>query len=481
MKCLIYCSKDSSGWLKKFFPDIHPLIVNILNKPLLEYFIDFCVLQNIKDIRVIKNDPNNLLEDYFKDGTQWGVNISYSLAKENDEPKKLIQKNASFCKNNDIILFYGFFFPKYEKSKVPKLDISHFQNMKINAGNNSINIIADVKDVFAIDLSKQNIVEYHELSISKLESIEDYWNINMDILKNSAEDYYLPGYNNQKNEYLGKNIVFNPHTVEFQKPLMIGDNVQIKDNCRIGEYSIVGNNVIIDSASKIEKSIIYEQSYIGSDLEIKNKIVYRDFLIDPISGSMMQIVDEYFVAAIEKNILQSSLKKLRHRFVALLLLIFGALPFFIGSFIQIFSNIKWEKKKYFISPKLQVRSLPTFRISHSNFSSRFFIRFMLDKYPLLFAVLNGKLFLIGNQLLPKNNLNAKLIPKMKSYQPALFSYSEMFLTNFDDPEFLMHEMYYSHNKNFCFQFAIFFKTLINRFFNAENYLQKFFNNKNMEK
>ena len=117
MKCIISSSADLNLWTHKFFPDIQPHLLKILNKPLIEYYIDLCVLIGIKDIRIAADSSEAELNEYLTDGTQWGVNITYALSKSGDSLKNIVNKNKGFIGNEKLLLFNNLIFVNYDKKK----------------------------------------------------------------------------------------------------------------------------------------------------------------------------------------------------------------------------------------------------------------------------------------------------------------------------------------------------------------------------
>ena len=93
MNCLIDCKEGAAGWMREFFPGAAPYMLRILNKPLLEYYVDFCWLLGIEEIRIVLYDSEIETEEYFGDGAKWGVRISYGLAHDEDSMEGILAKN----------------------------------------------------------------------------------------------------------------------------------------------------------------------------------------------------------------------------------------------------------------------------------------------------------------------------------------------------------------------------------------------------
>lgn len=468
MKCLINCIDSESSWLAKIMPGIHPHFLRVLNKPILEYFIDFCVLNGITDIRIVKSDPSSEMEKYFEEGPQKGLNISYALSRETDSISKTLLKNSRFCSSEDLLIIDGFFFLSYHRNQVEDFLSDKTTPASMQGGaKNEIYFLPKGMKFKEIDFTEAGRI-LPGYTITILDSITDYYQLCKDILYNKQENYFLPGYSSATGEFVGKNVVFNAHRTKFDKPFMIGDNVQIIDNCHISKGAIIGDNVIIDSYSTIQDSIIYNQSYLGRNLEIINKIVYKNRLIDPLDGEFIDIVDEFFISKINKVIENSFLRSL-NRLLALIGIIFGLIPFLFFWLLRPILGVKSIPQKYIKNLDDKEIILSRYLIEKPNTLNRIFIRMSIDKYPLLFKVISGKLDLVGNKLIPNDSFGKKIIGKLDMYHPGAFSYPELFATNIEDSNYEFHEIYYNHNANFKFIFKILFQHAFHRFFSVREY------------
>lgn len=110
--------------LQSVAKDIPKPMVEILNKPILEYQIESLKASGIKDIILIVGYLGEIIKGYFKDGTNWNVNIDYIV-----EDKPLGTAGALYYLKdkikNDFILIFGDLlldidwnrFMEYHKSK----------------------------------------------------------------------------------------------------------------------------------------------------------------------------------------------------------------------------------------------------------------------------------------------------------------------------------------------------------------------------
>jgi hypothetical protein len=468
-----------STWMKDIMPGLFPHYLRIVNKPLLEYFIDFCALNKIVDIRIVKSDPTSEMENYFNTGPQKGFNLSYVMGRANDSLGKVVLKNSNFCSDTDLLIINGLFFLNYHKDKIDPSVLERTEPASMYGGaKEDIYFIPKNRKFSEIDFANSQRF-FPDLDITKLESVQDYYNLSMRILKENQDDYFLPGYNNKPGEFIGRNVTFNSHRSVFKKPFMIGNDVQFYEDCHILENSIIGNHVIIDAHSTTKDCIIYDQTYLGSCLEIEKKIIYRNHLIDGISGEYINIIDQFFVSKINK-ILENELFKFTQKILALLGLIIGFIPFIIGMLLKPLSKIMFDKTEYFHDINGNTITMKRAYVEKPNIISHWFFRFALDKYLLLGKVFSGKLALVGNYPLISNSYGKLIWEQLDNYHPAVISYPEAQIANVFDNNFILHEIYYNHHSSLGLIFKIIYIFCLNRMFSIREYFENgFFSKKGL--
>ncbi|MCF7919784.1 MAG: NDP-sugar synthase [Candidatus Cloacimonetes bacterium] len=479
MKCLIYSPPEQTAWLKDFFPGVNPFNLKILNKPLLEYYIDFCVLTGIEQIRVVNTETGSDLEKYFNEGRQWGVDISYGFAKQEDNLLQVLKKNRRFCSKHDLLIIYGFQFIKYRK-QCSEYDFMQSKEIIVSQqGNCSILHFPADSDLLSFDFSdiqQQNIQQPYILPIN---SIKSYYNLNMHILSEERDSYFLPGYNNEDGVYLGKNVIDKKST-SYTKPLVLGNNIQIQMNTDIGPNVVLGDNVIIDHSTKIENSIIYEYSYIGSELEIVNKIVFKKRLIDPDNEEVMQIVDSFLVSDIQSNLFHISLLRFLNGFIALIMITLTLIPFILLFPLCRITGMKTSKENYYRNKDSAICSCISFSQPGYSLIKRLFYRFSLDIFPLYFKVIGGELLLVGNFLIPRRTSTMKHLHLMPYYQPGVYSYPGSMLHNEEHENYVNDELEYCHTRSAWLDVKIVLQSWIVRLFSEWRLIKDYLGENNFD-
>lgn len=461
MKCLIFARVEEQLWTEEYFNKTSPYLLKIVNKPLLEYFIDFCSTLQISEIRIVSNSATNDLNDYFKDGKKWGVDISYNIAKPEDSLKKVIMKNFSFCKEHDLLIISDYLFLEYDIVTVKDKRDDIIDSLKVNRCK-YVQILDKDSSIKEIEETNE-ILHSNYIAIKNLNSVTDYFQLSMDILNNRCCHYVLPGYSSEPRTYLGMNLSY-PKSVSIASPVMIGNNVRIGEMVGIGHNSIIGDNIIIGSLSNISNSIIYSDSFVGSDLEIDNKIIYHNKLISGKTGHVIIMDDDYLISGINKEKKISKFQRFIHIMIALIQVIIQTIPFIlISPFLLILHKKHNLTQIYYLSKDKKSRRIFSIDNVRKHKFIKFIKKFALDKYPYLFYVISGKMLLIGNKLFSMSNKHSKIINNLPYYQPGVYSYWESLNQSFSSEEEI-HELYYINNNRFWANIYIYCKINFLRLF-----------------
>ena len=273
-----------------------------------------------------------------------------------------------------------------------------------------------------------------------IQSIQDYFYLNLSLLKNS-QHCSLPGYKSQDNIIFGSTPVimrgctFNEDEEGQPSPkhtILLGDNVRIENDCTLRGPLIIGNNVILDEGVHVERSIIFDNTYISNDLEIIDKLIDRNVIIDPyknvkvvldeqeLSGDTRAQVRNYFLSAI-------------HGAFNYVMSIAVAIHLFIcyGLFLLFFFG--WTSR-----------------------SKRWYLKFSLDKVSGVLQCLVWRKRLVGCVYPPADS--------------AVFTYSESIQSNPEPIQRQLDDQYFLAHDSIRFRFSIIMTILIMRIFQHDEAL-----------
>jgi len=109
-------------------------------------------------------------------------------------------------------------------------------------------------------------------------NIRSYLWANWDILRGFMEGFNPPG-NRTNGNWIGENVQISSNA-QINSPVVIGDNVVIEEGATIGPFSVLHNDVIIQKNSRIDHSVIWEKSNVGSFTHVRKSVVCDNVKVD---------------------------------------------------------------------------------------------------------------------------------------------------------------------------------------------------------
>ena len=465
MKGIIYCHERGTEWARQYFSDAEPYMLSIGNKPLLEFFVEFCVLNAIKDIYIFQKEISDEIKKYFGDGSKWDINIGYVTLDEEPGLEGILDIGKELIGDDGLLVFNGFFFLQYKKNHLSGDFLSQHDSWQ-NLCDSGPGLLFLKR---ASDYKAGKNLEFfdgkHFLQAKSFDGIKAYFDLNMDMVTGAARDYIMHSYNNERGVFIGQNVEI-MYGCNVTKPIILGDNIQLKRYSNIGPSAIIGSNSLIDNDTTVSSSIIYRNSYIGSKLEIDNKIIYKRRLIDPESGAMLDIADDFLLAEVHSELIMYLVTWLIEIFFAALLFCFQ-LPFYLVLRPLVKGRYKkvtvWKDKSG--TRKLEFKK---FIAGSDRLLNRLFTKFSLHKFHLLPLCVVRKLRLVGCTFRPATEESLRNIRELSNYSPAIFSFSEMCGDTYNDEKCQVDELFYAKHATLRFNLAIFLKSLIFNFLGWTN-------------
>lgn len=297
-------------------------MIPVMNIPLLEHIIMLLKKHNIKEIGITMMYMPQEIENYFKDGSKWGVSLTYFIEKHPLGTAGSLLNTASFL-NEPFLVICGDCITDLNLS-----DVVEFHTLKkalvtmvlTKASNpQSFGIaLTDAncyitgfsekpckRDVFSdtvnmgIYVMKPEVLNHikpnrpfdlcgdlfpqlleRRLPIlgystscywSDVGSPEAYLKTHWDML-----DYKLMPYiekqETPENIFIGKSTVIEADAI-INSPCVIGNNCYIGHNVIIDKYTVIGDNCIIEDQASLKRSLLLSNCTIGKGSELRGSIL----------------------------------------------------------------------------------------------------------------------------------------------------------------------------------------------------------------
>lgn len=317
-------------------------MVPVINKPTIEHSIRLLRSHGITDIILsIYTLPDNF-QNYFGDGSELGVSITYSVE---EKPlgtaggvRKALGKaddTAIILSGDGIIDFNITEMLSYHREKKSSLTMvltrakrptdygivitdadgrierflekpswSEVYTDTVNTGMYIIepghiisHIPEDEKFDFSLDLfprlKAQNLPMYGFITDGywcDIGSLGMYSNVHKDILDGKVR-IEIPGKKIAHNIWVGRDVEIDPDA-RIRGPIIIGDFTRIKKGADISEYSVIGENCLIEENASVKKSIIFHNTVVGRKCELRGAIVGKRCVL----GEGVSIYEDAVVA-----------------------------------------------------------------------------------------------------------------------------------------------------------------------------------------
>lgn len=303
----------------------------IVNKPVMEHILELLATHGLTKVIANLHWHAEAIRGYFKDGSLWNIELSYSYEEELRGTAGGVKKAAGFLKGDTFLIISGDALTdlnltnliKFHQKKgtiatialtqvedpsdygVVLIDeenqITGFQekppreNALSNLANSGIYVfepeIFDLipegvfydfgRDLFPLLLEKKiPFCGYtHSDYWNDVGDLEMYQQGNFDALSGKVK-VKIPGTLVQEGIWVGEDCEIQEGVI-MAPPVCIGNNCLIKKNAKLLGPVIIGNDTVVDERAVLYKGIKWGSGYIGKDASVIGGIVgYATFLKD---------------------------------------------------------------------------------------------------------------------------------------------------------------------------------------------------------
>lgn len=310
--------------------DLPKPMVPILNRPIAEHIVNLLKRHNINEVIATLYYLPDVMRDYFQDGSDFGVKMTYAVEEEQPLGTAGCVKNISELLNETFLVISGdsitdfdltaaIEFHKAKKSKAT-LILTRVPNpvefgvvitdkeMRIRRfleKPSTSEIFSDTVNTGTYIL-EPSVLEYlpsnEECDFSKdlfpklLENdepmygyvAEGYWcdvghleayrEAQYDGLMNKVTlDFAYP--EQSSGMWVGQNTYIDP-TAKIETPVLIGSNCRIGPNAHIEAGTVIGDNVTVSAHAHLKRPIIWNGALIGEEVNLSACTISRGTRVD---------------------------------------------------------------------------------------------------------------------------------------------------------------------------------------------------------
>lgn len=299
-------------------------MVPVVNRPVMEHIVGLVKQHGMSEIIATLHYLPDVIQAYFGDGSDFGVRMRYSVevaplgtagsvrqaADELTETFLVISGDALTDMDlTDLVRFHK------EKGAVATLALTRVQNpldfgVVITDGAGRIvrflekpswsEVFSDTintgiyvlePEVFAL-MEEGQVYDFSKDIFPKLLAAghpiygyisRDYWcDIgSLDACLQAQEDCLagrvkvsIPGEEVRRGIWIGRDVSIDP-TAQLTGPVLIGDGAVIRPGARVGEFSVLGPNTVVDREAEIKRTFTMGQVYVGRGADLRACIIAR--------------------------------------------------------------------------------------------------------------------------------------------------------------------------------------------------------------
>src|ERR687896_15470 len=277
-------------------------MIPIVNVPCMEHIVRLLESHGITDIVATLQFMPEEIQDYFGEGSEWGVSIDYSVE---DAPAgtagsvKMAEQQLGL-EGERLLIISG--------DALTDADLSRLVEFHEQKSSEATMVLKSVENPLDFGI----VITEEDGRISRFlekpawgQVFSDTVNTGIYLLEPSATAE-IP--DPEGGEYDFSKELF-PKLLEAGRPLygyitedywedigtleqfasaqrdvldgrvVIGENVRVDEGARIGPYSVIADNVVVSAGASVERSVIAEGTYIGEGAELVDPLVGRNSYI----------------------------------------------------------------------------------------------------------------------------------------------------------------------------------------------------------
>jgi NDP-sugar pyrophosphorylase family protein len=485
-------------------------MVPVVNRPVMAYMVELLARQNIKNIVVSVYHMAGQIEAYFGNGRRWAVSLEYALQGQPLGSAGSLKWAQPLLSETFIVL---------PADCLLDLDVgaalAHHQNNKSAAtvierrpasvGENDNAASAYIFDSRVLefipgrtpfDIQEQLLPAVGRAGLpvscfemtgygNGLQSFKDYQEAQRIILHNGLEEdgeglryFSLNGRQFGTGVWIGHKQVIHPNA-RLTPPVYIGDNVYIGRDVELGPETVIGSNVVIDDEATISQSTILDGTYIGQLVNVEDRLVNKNLIIDLKTADYMHVTDDFLLGQSYQTDINRGVQRIMDIIVALpaiLAALILSLPLALLLLLttgRVFRTVQRQFNRPIATGEPQKETFGMLQFNAEgdrdgyNWIGRWLTRLELHRLPELWNLVKGDLQLVGvKPLSPEEigRLNEQWQQPRHEQRPGL---TGLWYTNTrqnsDLDEFAVADIYYMATQNWREDLKILTRTPVSWF------------------
>ncbi len=299
-------------------------MVPIVNQPVMEHILGLVKHHGMTEVVATLAFMPQVIEDYFGDGDEWGMDLSYAI-EETPLGTAGSVRNAADALSEPFLVISGDALTDIDLGKVIDFHTERGAAVTIalkrvpdplefgvvitdedgrierfmekptwgQVFSDTINTGIYVVDPlvfdyipegtpydFSADLFPRLMADGHPLYGCVVDgywadvgSLEGYVQVHRDILDGKAM-LYVPGAKTKDDVWVAPGAEIDP-SAEVASKVVIGENSRVRAGARLGPYTIIGDSCLVGVDAQLDHAIVWSDAFVGARAEVRGAVLCR--------------------------------------------------------------------------------------------------------------------------------------------------------------------------------------------------------------
>ena len=409
MKTFIFVNRADTG-LEPLTRNTCAALLPVAGKAVIEYTIEDLARAGIRQVVIVASAHADRVEAQLGRGERWGMEFDYFPSRGGEHPASLLRRYAREI-TEPLLLVRGDvlrssiagFIADAACQGGPLIEARIHGTAAgaclCRAGIGALDGLDWPHSVTPGTAKPAKQIDLQDATWSALDSLAAYHRTNLDVAADRYTGLKLAGWARESGLTVGRGSLVTTPSLTGEHAF-VGRGVRVHPEARLAGTSVVSDSCFIDSKASITDSIIMPGTYVGENIEIRNAIVNGNQVLRIDSGASYRVADRFLLTQMQHQG-ASLTARLANRMAGLVLLLLS-LPLWpvaaAGALLK--------------SPAAPLRRLRLrsnkYRLDERNETARDEFTGLewaasapvLRRLPLLLAVINGHINLVGTRPRP---------------------------------------------------------------------------------